>query len=258
MKQSSEQQAALPPLEEASLPPDPHPIVRRLKPPLSTAGSRRLNVPRRSSSSVPGCSPLPVPGRGGTGSFLFLSPRLLPPLGGRMQQAASSSSLRHRQFSGLALKGGPESFLFLALTGGSFASPRPPSDRSAGQRPASLHCGFSPASRSLRALVVSSLGSPAGRPRELPPQPAASLAGSRWQDPASWILFSFVVPAFPRLALGRAAERACSSSLSGGVRQSRTPMELALACLPVTHLSRLPASGEAAICVPPLAAAGSQ
>ena len=103
------------------------------------------------------------------------------------------------------------------LAGESFASPGPPSNR----RPAEaglLHWGLSVALRSAtpRHRQFSGLASQGRRPRELPLPRRASLATSRWAEPASWLLSSFIVTALSRLASKEAAGTACSSSLSHG------------------------------------------
>ena len=94
-------------LGEALLPPDPHPTVERAKalsPPLGVLAGFTFLV--GSSSSVTGCSPPRVPRGGGTGSFLFVPPRLLPALVGRLSKL-SLSSFVVTAFSGLALTGRP-------------------------------------------------------------------------------------------------------------------------------------------------------
>ena len=100
---------------------NPHPIVGTLKGSSSTGGSRCLNVRLRSSSSVL------------SARLLWRRPRELPlpllpllaPLVGRAGKPALLS-LRHRQFPGLAPRGGPGSFLFLALTWGKLCFPHTP------------------------------------------------------------------------------------------------------------------------------------
>ena len=138
--------STLPPPSEGRLclPPHPHPNRRGLKPAPPLVVLAGLTLLRLSSSSVTGCSPPSAEAEGGgTGSFLFLIPWSLPALVGRRLDRRLFS-LRHRQFSGLALKGGPESLLFLALIGGSVASPRPPSNRRAasGSPPLVVVAGF--------------------------------------------------------------------------------------------------------------------
>ena len=106
--------------------------------------------------------------------------------------------------------------------------PQTPSNR---QSPEGLflHWGFSPASRSSSSSacgsrLLASPGTPGRRHREPWLSSSSSLAGSRWSEPASRLLFSFIIAAFSRLALGRAAGRACSSSLSPGeALPPRTP-----------------------------------
>ena len=105
------------------------------------------------------------PKGGGPESFLFLSWRLSK---GGSQQAGFLSSLIVAAFSGLARWGGPESLLLFPLTGGSVASPRPPSNR----RPlaSSTGCPRRLYVRTVHSSSVLSSRLPKGRrPRELPP-----------------------------------------------------------------------------------------
>ena len=143
----------------------------------STDGSRRLNATvvivvvssRLLASRCPG---------GGTGSFLLLFLGSLPALVGRTAKAVLFS-LRHRQFSRLALKGGRESFLFLRSPVGELRSPTPPPL----VRP---RCGLSP----LFVLAGLTFGrstrrqfsqlAPEGAAERASSSVPASLACSRW------------------------------------------------------------------------------
>ena len=98
-----------------------------------------------SSSSLTGCSPPSAKAEGGgTGGLLFLLVALVPALVGRSGKP-DLSSLIVAAFSRLAPKGGRESLLLFPLTGGSFASPRPPSNRRSrypGPPPLGVVAGF--------------------------------------------------------------------------------------------------------------------
>ena len=137
----------------------------------------------------------------------------------------------HRQFSGLALKGGPESFLFVSLTWGSVAPPHPlQSSDPLGPPPLVVLAGLMFVGDTHRQF--SGLAPYRGGPESflfghLPLVPA--LVGRR----AEALLSSFVVTAFSCLALsGRPGELVPPLSQGGG-KQSFPPLELGLACLPV-------------------------
>ena len=118
---------------EALLPPYPHPIGAAVgRTSTGCSRGRRSSSVRRSSSP----DARPPTGRAAPVAWPFLSVRLLP-----LSVGGSSKLLpivaRHRCVLSARLAGGRESLLFLPLSGGSVASPTPPSNRQGPSGPSS-------------------------------------------------------------------------------------------------------------------------
>ena len=228
---------------EALPPPDPHPIVGRKRPPplVVLAG---LTFVDPSSSSVPGCSP-PLKGR---------RHRELPPprssslAGSRwaVQQAepivaASSSVLSARPFR--AAERASSSLL-------SLGEALPPPDPHPIGQPA--EAGFPP------LVVLAGFTFVAGTPRQF--SRLARWAAERASSSTRFLscrlsmggrqqaafLYTFVIAAFSRLALNRAAGRACSSSLPG--RRQQAASFGTRPCLASRHKAAKPLCSSSASC----------
>ena len=140
------------------------------------------------------------------------------------RQEVTYCSLRERQSSPRRLLHFPACRAGKAIVGSVAASsaggaslPQTPSNRRTAEA-VLLHCWFSRALRSSRALIVSSLASPrkrGGRESFLFGT-ASSLARSRWSVTASCHLFSLIVAAFSGLALTGGPESLLLFTLTWG------------------------------------------